>query len=121
MYRMSGSLGYSFDFAQNIFSPYRENVLYPSTLQKRRDRRTAGHGGNASFGSKSDSSNHPFAHFGREFEDVSTSRVFSPHTHVCGRQITRMAGVFEVIQELGRIHFSIVPSQFTTVSYAGNR
>jgi hypothetical protein len=77
---------------------------HSSPLHQFRERRTASHRGDTSFGKKADIQDVTVRDLEAQFQDVAASRIFELYGCVRIRNFAGVSRMFEVVEKLGRIH-----------------
>lgn len=104
MHGVSGSRRYAIHLAQNVFLLEGDCLIKPLAFNQAHQRGAARHRGDTSFGPKAHLLHHTILDLCREFENVAAGGVIHADARVGVRQITGIAGVFEVFEEPGGIH-----------------
>ena len=96
------------DFLNQLLPAQLAGFVYIFAFRQLRDRRAAGHCGNAALGAKANVGDAFAFQFQGEFQNVSAGGVFQARGAVGGFDLAGVSGVLKMVEEFGGIHIVIV-------------
>ena len=118
---VAGRFRHSTDLLQQLFASDLSRGLHALAFHQLRDRRSAGHGRDATLGAEADVRDAIPFQFQSEFQNIAAHRILQSCGRVGRFDLTCISRILKMIYKFGRIHGSIVMwrASVRLVSYQG--